>query len=430
MQPVALLLMYQVQDSTALARAHRSLVGRGRGAGVRVSRTVLLLGVVSLLTDISAEMVATILPLYLLYSVGLSPLQYGVIDGVYQGGAAILRIGGGFIGDRWRRHKDVAVAGYGISAFCKLALVAVGSAWSALTGIILLDRAGKGIRTAPRDAMISLSTPREQLGTAFGVHRALDTTGAMLGPLVAFGLLMLTPTAFDSVFFVSFCFALVGLGVLVFFVRSDPDGSIRLPKPAPRGVGLFRVLGERRFVALALAGSVLGLVTISDGFVYLGLQRRLDFEPGLFPLLFVATAAVYMLLAVPIGRLADRVGRTAVYVGGYGLLVPVYACLWFSGIGPAGVIVCVTLLGAFYAATDGVLAAMASAILPDEAQGTGLATLVTATSTGRLVASVVFGALWTGFGYETAVVAFAGALLVALAGTVPILLRTQRTAHV
>ena len=322
------------------------------------------------------------------------------------------------------------MAGYGISAFCKLALVAVGSAWSALTGIILLDRAGKGIRTAPRDAMISLSTPREQLGTAFGVHRALDTTGAMLGPLVAFGLLMLTPTAFDSVFFVSFCFALVGLGVLVFFVRSDPDGSIRLPKPAPRGVGLFRVLGERRFVALALAGSVLGLVTISDGFVYLGLQRRLDFEPGLFPLLFVATAAVYMLLAVPIGRLADRVGRTAVYVGGYGLLVPVYACLWFSGIGPAGVIVCVTLLGAFYAATDGVLAAMASAILPDEAQGTGLATLVTATSTGRLVASVVFGALWTGFGYETAVVAFAGALLVALAGTVPILLRTQRTAHV
>ena len=326
-------------------------------------------------------------------------MQYGVIDGVYQGGAAILRIGGGFIGDRWRRHKDVAVAGYGISAGCKLALVAVGSTWSALTGIILLDRAGKGIRTAPRDAMISLSTPREQLGTAFGVHPP-SIRPARCWALVAFGLLMLTPTAFDSVFFVSFCFALVGLGVLVFFVRSERDSSIRLPKPAPRGVGLFRVLGERRFAALTLVGSVLGLVTISDGFVYLGLQRRLDFEPGLFPLLFVATAAVYMLLAVPVGRLANRVGRTVVYLGGYGLLVPVYACLWFSGIGPAGVILCVALLGAFYAATDGVLAAMASAILPDEARGTGLAALLTATSTGRLVASVVFGTIWTGSGTD------------------------------
>ncbi len=398
---------------------------------MRVSRTVLVLGIVSLLTDISAEMVATVLPLYLLYTVGLSPVQYGVVDGVYQGGAALVRIAGGFVGDRWRRHKDVAAVGYGISAGCKLALIAVGSAWSALLGVILLDRAGKGIRTAPRDAMISLSTPKEQLGTAFGVHRALDTTGAMLGPLLAFGLLFFTPTAFDSIFFVSFCFGLLGLVVLLLFVpRRMPETAAIEAVEAPRKknrVPMRRLL-ERRFVALAAAGTLLGVATMSDGFVYLGLQRKLDFEPGMFPLLFVASASVYMLLAVPIGRLADRVGRTKVFLAGYTLLLPVYGCLLLSDVGVPGVVACTILLGTFYAATDGVLAAMGSALLPPDVRGTGLAALITATSTGRLVASVLFGALWTAFGYETAVVFFAGALVLALAGAVPILTHMARRA--
>jgi MFS family permease len=420
--------VYQVQDTAALARGHRSLLRR-RGVGGRVGRTVLLLGIVSLLTDISSEMVATVLPLYLLYTVGLSPLQYGFVDGVYQAGAALVRIAGGFVGDRWRRHKEVAAVGYGISAFCKPALIAVGGAWSALLGVILVDRAGKGIRTAPRDALISLSTPKEHLGTAFGVHRALDTTGAMLGPLVAFALLLWTPTAFDSVFFVSFCFGLVGLAVLLLFVKNPPEQPAAVEiESLPRRESRLRLLAERRFLALGLAGTVLGVATMSDGFVYLGLQRKLDFEPGMFPLLFVATASVYMLLAVPVGRLADRVGRTKVFLAGYSLLLPVYGVLVLSGVGLGGVVLCTVLLGTFYAATDGVLAAMASALLPPEVRGTGLATLVTATSTGRLVASVLFGTLWTAFGYETAVMAFAGVLIVALATAAPILTVMRRQA--
>lgn len=398
---------------------------------MRVSRTVLVLGIVSLLTDISAEMVATVLPLYLLYTVGLSPVQYGVVDGVYQAGAALVRIAGGFVADRWRRHKDVAAVGYGISAGCKLALIAVGSAWSALLGVILLDRAGKGIRTAPRDAMISLSTPKAELGTAFGVHRALDTTGAMLGPLLAFALLFLTPTAFDSIFFVSFCFGLVGLVVLLLFVpRRMPETVAFEAAEAPRKESRVpvRQLLERRFVALAAAGTLLGVATMSDGFVYLGLQRKLDFEPGMFPLLFVASASVYMLLAVPIGRLADRVGRTKVFLAGYALLLPVYGCLLLSDVGVPGVVACTILLGTFYAATDGVLAAMGSALLPPDVRGTGLAALITATSSGRLVASVLFGALWTAFGYQTAVVFFAGALVLALAAAVPVLTHMARGA--
>ena len=295
--------------ATAVVKGQRALLRGRAGGGVRVSRTVLLLGIVSLLTDISAEMVATIMPLYLLYPVGLTPLQYGLVDGVYQAGAALVRIAAGFIGDRWHRHKQVAAVGYGISAVCKLALIAVGSAWTALLGVILVDRVGKGIRTAPRDALISLSTPRDQLGTAFGVHRALDATSIVLGPLIAFGLLLLTPTAFDSVFFVSFCFALVGFAVLVLFVQNRSGDVVPMKAVSERrSVSRLRLLSERRFLYLGVAGSLLGVATISDGFVYLGLQRTLDFEPGVFPLLFVATAAMYMILAVPVGRLADRVG--------------------------------------------------------------------------------------------------------------------------
>src|SRR5215216_1313925 len=172
--------MYGVQDSGALVAAHRSLFGRRRVVG----RTVLLLGLTSLFTDVSAEMVATVLPLYLVYTLGLSPLAFGVADGLYQGGAALVRVASGFVGDRWRRHKTVAAVGYGLSAACKLGYLVVGGALGGLSALILLDRTGKGIRTAPRDALISLSTPREHLGRAFGVHRALDTAGAMIGPLL------------------------------------------------------------------------------------------------------------------------------------------------------------------------------------------------------------------------------------------------------
>ena len=180
--------MYQVSNSTALLRAHRRLLVRERTGGAAVPRTVFLLGLTSLFTDISSEMVVTILPLYLVYVGGFTPLAFGVIDGIYNGAAALVGLASGFIGDRFRRHKEVAAAGYGLSAVCKLAAGhrrhrAVGHRRDRCC----IDRIGKGIRTAPRDAMISLSTPERQLGAAFGVHRALDTTGAMIGPLLAFG---------------------------------------------------------------------------------------------------------------------------------------------------------------------------------------------------------------------------------------------------
>ncbi len=192
-----------------------------------VGKTVIFLGITSLLTDISSEMVSAVLPLYLLYQLQVTTLQLGIVDGIYQGCSGLVRLGAGFAADRWSRQKDVAAAGYGLSAFSRLGLIASGGALVGIGGSVLVDRIGKGIRTAPRDALISLSVPKDTLGTAFGVHRFLDTGGAFLGPLVAFALLSLTPRSFDIVFVPSFSIALIGqvLRTGVECPSLSPDGT-------------------------------------------------------------------------------------------------------------------------------------------------------------------------------------------------------------
>jgi MFS family permease len=414
--------MYRVQDSSALVAGSRTLF-RSR-AHANVSRTVVLLGITSLLTDISSEMVATVLPLYLVYVAGFSPLQFGIVDGLYRGAAGFVGLISGLAADRRRRHKEVASVGYGLSAACKLALVMAGGAVSAIGAIVMLDRIGKGIRTAPRDAMISLSSSRERLGAAFGVHRAMDTTGAMIGPLLAFGLLALAPLAFDSVFLVSFCFALAGLGVILLLVPSRPA---RVVEDAPP-VGLREMgplLAQPRFRGVVVAAVALGLTTISDAFLYLALQRHLDLPATTFPLLFVGASLAFMLLAVPAGRLADRVGRGRVFLLGYVALLPVYASLVLPAGGAIALGGCLALVGASYAATDGVLAALGAATLAEEVRASGLALIGTATNGARLLASIAFGAIWTAAGLDTAVLAAGAGLVVALAVTGVVLARTR-----
>lgn len=415
----------QIRDNLpALSRASGSLPRRW--GWPRVSRNVLFLGLTSLFTDVSSEMVSAILPLYLVFFLRLTPLQFGVVDGLYQGVAVLVRVAGGFAADRWRRHKEVAAVGYGVSVVCKLGLLAAGSAWPALASVVAVDRMGKGFRTAPRDALISLSTPRPELATAFGVHRTLDTVGAMLGPVLAFGLMALAPAAFDAIFVVSFFIALVGLALLLLFVENRPRVGEPLAVAAVSLRSAVGLLGAPRFRALVLAGAALALATVSDGFIYLALQRRLNFAVGFFPLLYVATASVYFLLAMPAGRLADRVGRGRVFVAGYGLLLLTYTALLLPDLGPAMVAVYVALLGAYYAATDGVLTALASALLPADLRSSGLALLATATSLARLFASVLFGALWTWQGMETAVIVFGVGLLLAGAFALLAVGRTDR----
>ncbi len=395
----------------------------GRWSGVGTN--VVFLGLTSLLTDLSSEMVASVLPIYMVFALRLTPLQLGFVDGLFQSGAVLARLVGGLAADRWRRNREVAATGYALSAVCKLALLAAGNLWALLAAVIALDRIGKGLRTGPRDALISLSSAPQRLGLAFGVHRALDTVGALLGPLLAFALLALLPDAYDVVFVASFCIAVVGVAVIVLFVKNVPSAPPSVtPAPAePESAtlaGALRLLRDRRFGAIVAAGSVLGLVTVADSFFYLMLQRQTLLPLRYFPLLYVATALGYLTLAIPAGRLGDRIGRGRVFLLGHLLLLGACASLFASNHHAAVGGLALLLLGAYYACTDGVLMAVASAFVPAALRATGLAIVATATGLARLLASVVFGALWSGFDIEFALLAFA----VALAATVLLTART------
>jgi MFS family permease len=392
----------------------------------RLSPTVWALGFTSLLTDVSSEMMASILPIYLVLYMGMSPLMFGVVDGIYQGAAAIVRVAAGVLADRWNRHKEVAAWGYGLSAGCRLLILAAGNAWGSIAGVIALDRVGKGIRTAPRDALIAQRSRSTDLATAFGVHRSMDATGAMLGPIVAFALLAFLPNKFDVVFVAAFGIALVGLGVILLFVPGKESHDRGIPEKAISLRTALGLLGEPRFRAQVCAATFLGLATISDSFVFLILQRQMNMPVTAFPLLYVGTALATAAFAAPVGRLADRVGRMPSVLGGYLVLLVVYLMLLTSGTqGLLFLVIAVVLFGIYYAATDGVFTAMAASILPTEQSGSGLAVLATASNLARLAASVIFGVLWSYWGISHATIFYLIGLMIAIAAAFMTLTRSQ-----
>ncbi|MFF3416353.1 MFS transporter [Streptomyces sp. NPDC002698] len=437
-------------ESAARPRAGRRLTA--------VGPTVLALGTVSLITDVSSEMVTAVLPLYLVAGLGLSPLGFGLLDGIYNGFSALVRLAGGHLADRGGgRHKWVAGAGYALSAVCK-PLLLVAQTLTPIGLVLAADRTGKGLRTAPRDALISLSSSPKTRGRAFGVHRAMDTAGALLGPLVAFLILRATVDGYDAVFMVSFCVAVVGVLVLVLFVpgrpaaRSarttptptpaarpgsgvfpaptmdirepgTPGSATPRPAPTPRAAPTLRpalaLLRRPELRGIALCALLLGLATVSDSFMFLLLQRRLGVPDHWFALLPVGTAAAFLLLAVPLGRLADRAGRWQVFLAGHGALLLAYGLLLTSWHGTALPFAVLFLHGGFYAATDGVLMAAASDSVPEELRSSGLALVQTGQALARFVCSLAFGAAWTAWGDRTALTASAVALaLCALFSTV------------
>jgi MFS family permease len=375
----------------------------------RVATTVLLLGVVSLLTDVSSEMVSAVLPLYLTAQVGLGFLGYGFIDGMYQGVSALVRVAGGYAGDRGNQPKWVAAAGYGLSAASRLAMLPA-HGLTAITAVITADRLGKGLRTAPRDALIANASEPGMLGRSFGVHRALDTAGAAAGPLIAFALLAVVPASYGSVFTASFAFAVVGLAVLVLFVPSQRVAS----GPRPRLSGLVREVTGARLRRPLVAVALLGLLTVGDGFLYLSLQKRDHLASVLFPLLYVGTNIAYLCLAIPMGRLADRIGRVRVLVGGHLTLIVVYLAAAGPFTGPTATVVVLLLLGTFYAATDGVLAALVSRLVAPEARGSGIAAAQTGVAIARFASSVAFGGLWVVVGPRHGLLLMAALLAAAL----------------
>ncbi|MEU6993583.1 MFS transporter [Streptomyces sp. NPDC046465] len=417
--------------STGAATKGDAAAGTPEQSGARRGRVagpVLALGAVSLVTDISSEMVTAVLPLYFVLQLGLSPLQFGFLDGLYNGVTALVRLAGGYAADRGGRHKLVAGGGYALSALSRLGLLLAGGATAGIGAALAADRIGKGVRTAPRDALISLSSPPEALGRAFGVHRAMDTTGALLGPLAAFALLWATADAYDAVFVVSFCFGLLGVLMLVAFVPGQLGGPA--PQPVPRAttptvraLGLLRIPAFRRVL---VAAALLGAATIGDSFLYLLLQRRLDFAISWFPLLPLGSAAVYLLLAVPAGRLADRTGRRVPFLAGHAALLGGYLLLLSPTDGWPLLIGVLLLLGIFYAATDGVLMALVAPVVAQERRASGMAVLQTGQALARLLAAAGFGAAWTLWDVGTALTCAVLALTVALAGAAVLLPPSER----
>lgn len=400
-----------------------------------VSGNVVALGTVSLITDVSAEMVTAVLPLYLVLGLQLSPLAYGMIDGIYTGATAVLRIVGGYLADRVRARKLMAGIGYALSAVAKLGLLAAGRSMGAIGFVIAVDRMGKGIRTAPRDALITASTPPEALGRAFGVHRTMDAVGAFLGPLVALAVLAAAGQSYDAVFVTSFCLGTLAVVVLVLFVRDrdepivsrtigapavDHRSAVDGGAPTRRAVTVreaMTLLRSRPVRRLTAAACLLGLATIGDGFVYLLLQRREELSAVWFPLLAVGTSLGYLLLAAPLGLLADRFGRLPVLVGGYLALTVTYLLLF----GPVGgwplLGLALALYGLFYAATDGILMALAGPVLPERLRATGIALIQTGQALAYLVSSVLFGLAWQTWGPAAASRLAAGCVAVAVVAT-------------
>lgn len=423
--------MYRLEwiEQIKLARRNGSATGSGHtGARAPVSPVVVSLGFTSLLTDISSEMVNSILPVYLVRHLHLSPIQYGVIDGVYNGFAiALLSLLAGYLADRAARHKEVAIAGYGFSAICKLLLLAAGTTWAWLLIIIGLDRAGKGIRAAPRDALISLNTPSASLASAFSVHRAMDACGSLLGPIVAFVLLARLPGAFDAVWVTSFVFAVLGIAVLWLFVPVPTMPHTPIAVDSVAMGARWRPWKAPRLLTLAGCGALLAATTISDGFLYLMMQEKSAVASGFFPLFYVLTAAAYMFISIPAGRMADSFGRAALFLTGYVLMILVYgALLSMDKISAPALIGCLLLLGAYYACTEGVLMAMSSAVIPAEHRTIGIATVATSIAMAKLLSSVLFGWLWQSFGMRVAVIFFIFALGVALLVTFLRLRTTHR----
>ncbi|GAA1696532.1 MFS transporter [Kribbella yunnanensis] len=376
----------------------------------RVPVTVVALGIVSFVTDASAEMITAVLPMYLIYGLGLGYLQLGALDSLYTGATALLRLAGGYAADRLNRPKAVAIAGYGVSALTRLGFPLAGGSLAGISTCVAIDRAGKGVRTAPRDAMITLATPTADLGRAFGVHRALDTAGALLGPLLAFGLLALLPGGYDSVFAVSFCLGAIGVLVLVFFVRQPRRAAAQRAATSLRA-GL-RVALRPGVRSLVLAAALLGLLTVGDMFLYVALQRQAGLPNEVLPLLPLGTAGTFMLAAIPLGRFADRVGRWRMFLAAHVLLAGAYV-LVAGGIEGWVVAGGVLLLhGLFYAASDGVLMASAGPLIPAELRATGLAVVQTAQALARAVGALAFGIATAAAGARSAFGVFA-VLLVA-----------------
>jgi MFS family permease len=376
-------------------------------------RSVVALGWVSFLTDVSSDMIYPLLPTFLTKTLGAGPAAIGVIEGVAETTASLSKIGSGIWADHVRRRKPLVLLGYVIAAIAR-PLVAFARAWTQVLAIRFADRVGKGIRTSPRDALLADIVPRERRGRAFGLQRAMDNAGAVVGPLLAAALLKLAFVDERTVFLLA---AIPGVAAVVVLLLAVPDvgrdtevvHAAREPRE-PLSPGFWRVI------------AIFGLFTLSnstDAFLLLRAQQA-GVAIWQLPLFWSFFQGVKAVTAVPGGAIADRFGRVPAITLGWVVYSASYVGFAFVT-GPLGAWALVAFYGLFYGLTEGSERAFVADLVPERLRGRAYGIFHAAVGIAALPASVVFGILWKEFSPR---VAFLTGSLVAFAAAVALWVAT------
>ncbi|HTP63935.1 MAG TPA: MFS transporter [Geobacteraceae bacterium] len=383
-----------------------------------ITGNVLFLGLVSLFTDISSEMIYPLLPLFLTTVLGGGPAFLGLIEGVAESTASVLKLVSGIISDRVRARKKLVLGGYGLSALAR-PLIGLAASPLAVLFIRFADRVGKGIRTSPRDALIADSTDPAMRGKAYGFHRSLDNAGALIGPLLATLILSWIVKDLRTVFYLAAIPGAVSVLLIILKVRETEGMAGK-----KTGIGFFRVFPKGRLRTYLLILLIFTLGNSSDVFLILR-ANQLGVTAARVPLLWAFFNAVKMLSTMPFGALSDRIGRRSVIVSGWF----VYA-LAYLGFACASTELHVWLLfafyGLFYGLTEGVEKALLADIADPAERGSAFGWYNCAVGIGALPASIIFGFIWqhlspfAAFGFGAALASLAAVLLL-------LLVRPQRT---
>jgi MFS family permease len=351
------------------------------------------LGFVSLLMDVSSELIHSLLPVFMVTTLGISVLVVGLIEGAAEATALMVKVFSGVLSDYWGRRKPLAVLGYGLGALSK-PLFALASTAGLVLSARLIDRVGKGIRGAPRDALIADIVPPAIRGAAFGLRQALDTVGAFVGPLLAIGLMLLWANDFRAVFWVAVIPGVLSVALLVFAVREPPQ-----PPGERRGNPIrrenLRRLGRDYWWVVGV-GAVFTLARFSEAFLVLRAQQG-GLALAWTPLVLIAMNAVYSIGAYPFGKLSDKMSHRALLAWGLAVLIGADLLLAASAAGPllwGGI----ALWGLHMAMTQGLLAAMVAHAAPVDLRGTAFGLFNLMSGLALLLASGVAGLLWDQWG--------------------------------
>ncbi len=359
-----------------------------------IPRQVWALGWVSLFTDISSEAIISVLPLFMTTTLGASVTTVGLIEGIAEATASVLKVFSGAISDYWGQRKSLAILGYSLSTFVKpLFAIASSPNWVLLARFA--DRTGKGIRVAPRDALVADVTDASNRGAAYGLRQSLDTIGALLGPLLAMVVLDRSPQNFRLVFWLAVIPGIVAVMFLIFGVREPRQSHSQEVRVNPLNRSALSSLG-RNYWWLLLAVLIFNLGNSSDAFLLLKAQQ-VGIPSQLVPLTLVVQNFTYALFAYPLGRLSDRISRRQLLIGGWLIYALVYSGLAVSDRATQfwGLL---ALYGGHLAMTQGTLTALVADIVPANLRGTAFGFLNLAVGVALFPASLLAGLLWQQFG--------------------------------